>query len=140
MRNWILMFRPDTYEIVKERGVIGVLFMHRRRFAEVAEGDRFVAYLSQRQVFDGHGRIASAPYSDVEPIFPGRDLYPQRARVTFEHKGASVPAAKLLWDLDLWAARAEPLKTSPWNMLYCYGGFMEVPDTDFGRLRGVVAG
>lgn len=47
MKNWLLMFRPEAYEVVKEAGLIGVLHMHRRRFAELADGDRFLAYISK---------------------------------------------------------------------------------------------
>lgn len=128
------MFKPDTYEIVKERGVIGVLYMHRRRFAELADGDRVVAYISKRQVLDGHGTIVGQPYEDLERLYPGRELYPERCRVAFERVGAATPAAELLWGLDLWALREKPLRTQPWNMLYCYGGFMEVPESDYRNL------
>lgn len=138
MRHWLLMFKPETYEIVKDRGVIGVLHMHRRRFADLADGDRFVAYVSRRQVLDGHGTIVGRPYQDVEKLYPGNELYPERCRVAFEQVGAGVPAAQLLWDLDAWKAREKPLTTQPWNMLFCYGGFMAVPESDYRRLVGVI--
>ncbi len=138
MNHWLMMFRPDTYEVVKARGVVGVLHMHRRRFAEVAEGDAFVAYVSKRMVIDGVGRVTRDPFTDLDPVFPRRELYPLRAGVTFERVGADVPARELLWELDVWAARDEPLRTQPWNMLYCYGGFMKVPVSDFERMRGLI--
>ena len=134
MKHWLLMFKPDTYEIVRERGVIGVLNMHRRRFGDLADGDRFVAYLSRRQVLDGQGTIVGPPYQDVEKLFPGNELYPERCRVAFERAGAGVPAADLLWNLDVWKEREKPLTTQPWNMLFCYGGFMQVPESDYRRL------
>jgi hypothetical protein len=140
MKNWLMMFRPETYEVVKEAGVIGVLDMHRRRFAELADGDRFLAYISRRQVLDGYGTIVGSPYVDLEPLWPGKRLYPQRCRVAVERTGAAMPAKELLWELDVWAERVEPLKTQPWNMLLCYGGFMAVPDSDWVRLRGMVDG
>lgn len=61
-----------------------------------------------------------------------------RAAVEFDRVGADVPARELLWELDVWAARAEPLKTQPWNMLYCYGGFMKVPASDLERMRELI--
>lgn len=134
MTHWLLMFKPDTYEIVKERGVIGVLHTHRRRFAHLAEGDCFVAYVSRRQVLDGHGTIVGRPFQEVEKLWPGAELYPERCRVAFERVGAAVPGADLLWELDAWNSRGKPLTTQPWNMLYCYGGFMEVPETDYARM------
>lgn len=138
MNHWLMMFRPDTYEVVKQRGLIGVLHMHRRRFAEVAEGDPFIAYVSKRMVIDAVGRITRGPFTDLESVFPGRELYPLRAAVEFDRVGADVPARELLWELDVWAERAEPLKTQPWNMLYCYGGFMKVPASDFERMRELI--
>ncbi len=140
MKNWLLMFRPETYEVVKDVGVIGVLHMHRRRFAELADGDRFLAYISKKQVLDGFGTIVGSPYEDLEPLWPGKGLYPQRCRVAFERTGVAMPAKELLWELDVWEQREEPLKTQPWNMLFCYGGFMAVPDSDFQRLQGMMGG
>lgn len=43
MKHCLQMCKPDTYEIVRERGLIGVLHMHRRRFAGLAGGDRLMA-------------------------------------------------------------------------------------------------
>ncbi len=42
MRYWIFMFRPDTYEKVKEHQTIGVCDSVRKRFAQVQKGDRFI--------------------------------------------------------------------------------------------------
>lgn len=138
MKHWLMMFKPETYEIVKERHVIGVLHMHRRRFAALQHGDRFLAYISRQQLLDGHGTIVGQPYEDVERLWPGRELYPQRCRVTFSQSGAALPAKDLLWELDAWKLRTEPLNTQPWNMLFCYGGFMEVPESDYRRLVGLM--
>jgi hypothetical protein len=77
VKHWLLMFNPETYEVVKERGVIGVLHMHRRRFGELADGDKFIAYVSRQQVLDGHGTIVGRPYEVIEPLWPGRELYPR---------------------------------------------------------------
>lgn len=140
MTNWLLMFRPDTYEIVQAKGVIGALYMDRRRFGELREWDRVIAYVSKEQIIDGYGRLTSGPYEDPAPLFPGNGPYPERCRVAFEQVGARMPGADLLWKLDVWAARAEPLKTTPWNMLYCYGGFMKIPDSDYDRMVSLIDG
>ncbi len=138
MKNWLLMFKPDTYEIVRERGVIGVLYMHRRRFADLADGDRFIAYVSRRQVLDGHGTIVGKPFEEITRLFPGQELYPQRCRVAFDRVGAAALAKELLWELDVWKAGGKPLTAQPWNLLLCYGGFMEVPESDYRRMVGVM--
>ena len=140
MKHWLLMFKPETYEVVKDRGVIGVLHIHRRRFAELSDGDRFVAFISRRQQLDAHGVVVGQPFEDIERVWPGRELYPQRCRVAFEQVGAEAPAKELLWDLDVWKAREKPLSTSPWNMLFCYGGFLEVPESDYRTMVDAMAG
>lgn len=131
MNHWLLMFRPETWQVVQERGVIGVLHMHRRRFAELAEGDPFIAYISKRMVLDGHGRVTSAPFEDLTPVFPGRQRYPYRASVQVERSGVGADARELIWDLSIWPV---PLKTQPWNMLFCLGGFAKIPESDYTRL------
>jgi len=127
-RYWLLNFRPETYEIVKSAGTIGVLDCHRRRFAAMAEGDLFVVYVSRQRVFDGHGRIAGAPFADTTPLFGAGKLYPWRAPVTFSQTGRALPGDDLLWGLSVWP---DPMKTSPTNYLFCYGGFMEITETDY---------
>lgn len=135
MANWILMFRPETYAIVKEKATIGVLYQHRRRFAELQPGDRFVAYVSKSMTLDAHGTIAGAPFEDAEPLFGTRERYPERCKVAFEETGIAAPGADPLWHLSVWP---EQLKTTPWNMLFCYGGFMKIPDADYDALRAAM--
>lgn len=62
-RQWLLMFRPETYELVKQHQVIGVITGHRERFSRVRPGDRVVVYVSQRQELDAYGQITSNPSS-----------------------------------------------------------------------------
>ncbi|MFH1464779.1 MAG: hypothetical protein ABIO70_10370 [Pseudomonadota bacterium] len=135
-RYWLLNFRPDTYEIVKAAGVIGVLDSHRRRFASLGPGDRFVVYVSQRRIFDAHGRIESEPFTDLTPIFGPKRLYPWRCKVSFEQTGGAIPGDDLLWDLTAWP---DPMKTTPSNYLFCYGGFLEMPEADYQAVRRVLA-
>ena len=135
MTNWILMFRPETYAIVKEKATIGVLYQHRRRFAELRAGDRFIAYISKSMILDAHGTIAGEPFEDPKPLFGTRQCYPERCEVAFEETGVGAPGANHLWNLSVWP---EPMKTTPWNMLFCYGGFLRIPDPDYDALRAAM--
>lgn len=137
MKSWLLMFRPDTYEVVKERGVVGVLHQHRKRFVEISTGDRFVAYISRKRVIDGHGQFTDDPYQDVSKIWSTRERYPERCPVSFQQTGAEVDARDLLWHLSCWP---EPMKTSPSNYLFCKGGFLEISDADHDMLVSVLNG
>lgn len=137
MRNWLLMFRPDTYMVVKDKGVIGVLYQHRNRFAELSKGDRFIAYVSRDRVVDAYGVLASDPFEDATPVWKTRERYPERCRVSFEQTGARKDAKDLLWHLTCWP---EPMKTSPSNYLFCKGGFLEISDDDYDLLVGVLNG
>ena len=57
-------------------------------------------------------------------------------RVQFEQTGLVAPAAEALWTLSVWE---EPLKTTPSNMLFCYGGFLKIPDADYDALLACIA-
>ena len=63
MRNWLFLFRPETYEDVRRLGFVGVRYDHRRRFADISEGDRFVAYISRLRVLDGAAGLDRAQQS-----------------------------------------------------------------------------
>lgn len=134
MRHWLFMFRPDTYAIVTKQGVVGIRHEHRRRFAGIAKGDRFVALVSKKGLLDGHGSVASDPFEDEAPTF-GPDVdYPHRCRVAFAKVGAALPVGTHLWDLDAWKSRPKGVPDHPANILFCYGGFMEIPASDYERL------
>jgi hypothetical protein len=137
MKHWLVMFRPETYAAAQEYGLMAVLHMHRRRFAEVSEGDRFVAYISRRRVLDAHGVVAAPPYQGVEPEPPGWIRYTERAPIRFERTGANVDARELLWGLSVCEG---DMKTTPSNLLFCLGGFMEITEADYRWLRGVAEG
>ena len=135
MRNWLFAFRPDTYEQVKHHGTIGVLKNHRRRFAELSPGDRFVVYLTQKRVFDGHGFVEGSPFEDEEPIFGEGQVYPHRCRVRFQETGAARPSGDELWFLE---AFRDLENTEPTNVLFCRGGFVDISDADYDRLRALL--
>ncbi len=137
MRNWLLTFRPDTYEKVKAHQTIGVLKNHRMRFAEFTPGDRFVAYITQQRCFDSHGLIDGKPFEDCSPIFGEGQLYPQRCRVKFNQTGAAAAAGDTLWFLDVFK---DLDNTEPTNLIRCKGGFIEVSDRDYDYLRGLMSG
>ncbi|GMU52620.1 MAG: hypothetical protein AMXMBFR33_17660 [Candidatus Xenobia bacterium] len=137
MRNWLLAFRPDTYEKVQQHGTIGVLKHHRKRFADLAKGDRFIVYLTQVQCLDGHGLIDGSPFEDTKPIFGEGQNYPNRCRVKFLETGVRRPVGDSLWFLDVFR---ELNNTVPTNMLFCRGGFIEIPGSDYDYLRGILGG
>lgn len=134
MRHWLFMFRPDTYATVTAQGVVGIRHEHRRRFAEVRKGDRFVAFVSKKGLLDGHGKIASDPFENDSPIFGTGTDYPHRCKVAFDKTGAAVSVGNHLWELDAWASRTAGIPSHPANMLFCYGGFMEIPASDYEHL------
>jgi len=135
MKHWILMFRPETYAVAQEHGTMGVLHQHRRRFAEMAPGDRFVTYVSRKRVLDGRGTLTSAPFVDVTAIGEGWAHYPQRCNVRFDQVDAGIDAKELLWGLS---ACQEGMKTTPSNLLFCKGGFMEITQQDYEWLTGLL--
>ena len=138
MNYWILMFRPETYEKVKEHETIGVTGLHQKRIAAVQPGDRFVTYVSRTRVVDGHGRFTSEAFVDMAPMFGVREVYPCRAKVAFEQTGARIDAKELLWGLAEFATC--DAKTTPSNMLLCRGGLMKITAEDFEWLRKVLDG
>ncbi len=140
MKHWIVMFKPETYEVVKDKGVIGVHDMHRRRFQELSPGDKFVAYVSRQMVLDAHGEVMSEPFLDVEPIWGRRQLYPNRARVRFDFTGGAQPGKEALWGLSACSDTEKPMRTSPQNLINCKGGFMEITEADYRWLVEVVEG
>ena len=137
MKHWIVMFRPETYAAAQEYGMMGVRHNHRRRFAAVAEGDRFVAYISRQRLLDAHGVVTSDGFEQVAEEPPGWDRYTQRARVRFEETGFEIDAREVLWGLSVWG---DSMTTLPTNMLFCKGGFMEIAVSDYKWLRAVLRG
>ena len=137
MTHWLLMFRPETYEKVKEHGLIGVNGNHGKRIQLLRPGDKFVAYVSRKRVLDAHGEITSESFVDDAPVFGEGTFYPYRARVRFDGTGAAVDAKELLWGLKEFE---EGAKTTPSNLLLCRGGFMAITEGDYRWLREELAG
>ncbi len=131
------MFRPETYAAAQAHGMMAVLHNHRRRFAEVAPGDRFVAYVSRERLLDARGEVVGEPFQDVADEPKGWIRYTERARIRFEQTGAGIDARELLWGLSVCS---EGIKTEPTNLLFCKGGFMKIPESDYTWLCDVMAG
>lgn len=134
MRHWLLMFRPETYEIAQKHGLFGVLYMHRKRFNQIHEGDKFISYISRKRLIDGHGTVESSVFEDPSPIGAGWNVYPLRAKARFEQVGAARDGKLALWGLSM----CQKIKTEPTNYLLCMGGFAEIPVEDYEWLRRVV--
>ena len=137
MKHWIVMFRPETYAAAREHEIMAVLHNHRRRFAEIAPGDRFVAYISRQRLLDAHGEVTGEPYQELSDVPQGWTRYTERAAIRFDQTGAGIDARELLWGLSVCD---EGIKTEPTNLLFCKGGFMEIPESDYQWLRDVMAG
>jgi hypothetical protein len=138
VNHWVLMFRPETYEKVKEHGLIGVTSQHHKRIEAIAPGDKFVAYISRERILDGRGEFTTASFIDTTPVFGVREDYPCRARVRFDQMGAKRDGKDALWGLSEFAEGIP--KTSPSNMLFCRGGFMKITPEDYGYLCQVLDG
>ena len=137
MRHWILMFKPDTYKVVQKAGVVGVLTNHEKRFSVIAPGDRFITYVSRDRILDGHGEVLSEPFLDVSAIGKGWEYYPYRARVRLDQVGAARDARELLWGISVFQGG---IRTSPGNLLFCKGGFMEITEADYSWASSVLDG
>jgi hypothetical protein len=138
VNHWVLMFRPETYEKVKEHGLIGVNSNQHKRIEAIAPGDKFVAYISRTRLVDGCGEFTSSAFLDVTPVFGVSEIYPYRARVRFDKVGANKDGKDALWGLSEFATGAP--KTSPANMLFCRGGFMKITAEDYEYLCRVLDG
>ena len=137
LRHWMLMFRAETHAAAARHGLIGVHCQHRRRFADVRPGDKFIAYLSRVRLLDGHGEVTSEPFQEVSDTPKGWQSYTERCRVRFDQKSAGIDATDLLWGLS---AFATGLNTSPANMIFCKGGFLEITAEDYLWFRTVLDG
>lgn len=135
MRYWLLMFRPETYQDAQRVGLIGVRREHARRFAALACGDQFVAYVSREQRLDGHGTITGPGVLDPTPVLPAWSGYVLRAPVSFVSTGYRRDGRRALWGLD---ECQRDLNTQPTNLLFCRGGFMEITLRDYEWLRRVL--
>ncbi len=137
MKHWLVMFRPETYAAARDHGLMAVLHNHRRRFAEIAPGDTFVAYISRQRILDAWGEVTSEPFQEVSDEPKGWLRYTERARIRFDGTGAGIDARELLWGLSICETN---LKTEPTNLLFCKGGFLEIPPPDHAWLRNVLDG
>lgn len=137
MKHWLFLFRPETYQQVQEGHLVGVRDAHRKRFSELAPGDKFVSYISRKRVLDSHGEIAGEPYTSTDLIFPGWQFYTHRCKVEFLETGKQIDARELLWGLSVFD---ENMKTNPANYLFLKGGFLEITPEDYAWLRKVLSG
>ncbi|MBT9587494.1 EVE domain-containing protein [bacterium] len=138
MNYWIFTFRPEMFKTVVTHGVLGVNHQHERRFFELTQGDRFVAYLSQKQLLAGHGELVSEPFVDDSDLF-GRDVqYPYRCQVRVDTSRTPTSARDLLWGLSEFDGRE--MKTLPANYLFLKGGFLRISERDYRWLLDVLEG
>lgn len=135
MNHWLVMFRPETYAAAREHGLMAVLNMHRKRFAEMRPGDRFVAYISRTRVLDAHGEVVGEPFQEASDVPGGWIRYTERVRVRFDETGKARDAKTALWGL---AICSQGIKTEPTNYLLVMGGILKIPVEDHEWLRRVL--
>lgn len=131
MKHWVLVFSPDTYDVVKQKLVVGVRHHFRKSFSEkIQEGDRFITYISKKIMFDGFGSFRSEAYFDETPIFHEEKIFPFRRKIDFEVTDLKKRCGELFWGIEPF----NRINTSPGNWLMCCGGFVEISAKDFNWL------
>jgi len=131
MKYWLILFTPETYEVVKEKALIGVRSNVWKAFSEnMKPGDRFISYISKKMMFDGFGTIAGDTVFEDTVIFHEEKCFPCRRKVTFEKTGIGKPSG----DLFHGVAPFNEVGTAPGNYLMCKGGFVEISKKDFDWL------
>ncbi|MBF0502322.1 MAG: EVE domain-containing protein [Candidatus Riflebacteria bacterium] len=136
MKHWIILFTPETYEVVKEKSLIGVRSNVWKSFSEnMKVGDRFISYVSKKMTFDGFGTIAGEATFEETQIFHEDKWFPCRRKVKFEKTGLNSPSGELFHDI----APFNEANTGPGNYLMCKGGFVEVSKKDFDWLSAKIA-
>lgn len=132
------MFRPETYACVQEHKTIGVTANHQARFREIADGDRFVAYVSRSRLLDAYGTVTGGVFEGQQRIFGDKSKnYLYRAPVAFTETGLARDGSKLLYGLSEFESG---LTTSPGNFLFCKGGFLRITEADYDWLVGCMRG
>ncbi len=133
MKHWILLFTPETYELVKKHSTIGVRSNVWKSFSEnMKPGDRFIGYISKKMQFDCVGTITGDATFEETMLFHDQKWFPCRRRVKFEKTGLAKPSG----DLFHGVAPFNEANTGPGNYLMCKGGFVEVSKNDYDWLSG----
>ncbi|HNV72346.1 MAG TPA: EVE domain-containing protein [Candidatus Ozemobacteraceae bacterium] len=133
MKHWIMLFTPETYELVKKHSTIGVRSNVWKSFSEnMKVGDRFIGYVSRQMIFDATGTITGDATFEETMLFHDQKWFPCRRRVKFEKTGLNKPSS----DLFHGVAPFNEVNTGPGNYLMCKGGFVEVSKKDFDWLCG----
>lgn len=128
MRYWILCFAPETYEVVKEKGMIGVRMNVRQRFVkDMNKGDKFISYVSKQMILDGWGTVESDAFMGEDKIFCKDKLFPHRRSVCFEEVSKNRSADNLFMGVEPF----NKVNTPPGNYMMCKGGFVEISERDF---------
>ena len=133
MKHWVLLFTPETYELVKKLSTIGVRSNVWKSFSEnMKPGDRFIGYVSKKMIFDCVGTISGDAAFEETMLFHYQKWFPCRRKVKFEKTGMAKPSG----DLFNAVSPFNEANTGPGNYLMCKGGFVEIPKKDFNWLSG----
>lgn len=131
MKHWVILFTPETYDVVKQKSLIGVRANVWKSFSEnMKVGDRFISYVSKKMTFDGFGTIAAEAVFEETKFFHEDKWFPCRRKVKFEKTGLGKPSGDLFQGI----APFNEVGTGPGNYLMCKGGFIEISKKDFDWL------
>lgn len=137
MKHWIILFTPETYEVVKAKSLIGVRANVWKSFSEnMKVGDRFIAYVSKKMTFDGFGAITGEATFEEDKPFHEDKWFPCRRKVKFEKTSLD----KSSRDLFQGIAPFNEANTGPGNYMMCKGGFVEISKKDFDWLFAKIIG
>ena len=138
---WIIVSGSENFEATKAHGfaIQGMKTRQRRKAERMADGDKFVWYITGDQAFAGYATITGGFFEDHEPIWKGKkegEDYPWRVPIAKDvvlPKAAWVPAepvARRMTYVSKWPAEY-------WRLAF-QGNVHEIPESDFELLRGEI--
>ena len=77
--------------------------------------------------------LSSDPFEDNTLIFSDDRIYPNRCNISFDKSGLAKDADDTLWALSPFQGT---MKTTPTNLIFCKGGFIEISGDDYMYLVG----
>jgi hypothetical protein len=85
--HWMIALTPENYRATVDHGfsTLGVKMRHRRKAERMAQGDRVLFFISQRNAFPAVATITSSFFEDHRPIWINYeqkpDSYPWRVSI-----------------------------------------------------------
>jgi hypothetical protein len=138
---WIIVGSPDNFEKTEAHGfsVQGMKARQRRKAERMADGDKFVWYITGEQAFAGYATITGPCFEDHEPIWKGKkegEDYPWRVPMSKDvvlpatHRIPAEPVARKMTYVAKWPPEY-------WRLAF-QGNVHEIPESDFDLLRAEI--